>query len=93
MDDNALARKAMHIQRDMFMHKQKCWMSDFHATLTATAYGREIWERWNAVENFRVPYVRVTLHKDGKVETEDWHASIVWTTSTYSTRLDSTRLA
>ena len=74
MDDNALARKAMHIQRDMFMRKQKCWMSDFHTTLTATAYGREIWDRWNAVENFRVPCVRVTLNKDGKVETEDWHA-------------------
>ena len=50
MDDNALARKAVNIQRDMFMHKQKCWMTDFHSTLTATVYGKEIWDRWNAVE-------------------------------------------
>ena len=42
MNDDALARKAMHVQRDMFAQKQKCWLADLHSTLHATDYGRVI---------------------------------------------------
>ena len=44
MNDDALARKAMHVQRDMFAQKQKCWLADLHSTLHTTDDGRVLWE-------------------------------------------------
>ena len=72
MNDDALARKAMHVQRDVFAQKQKCWLADLHSTLHTTDYGRVIWGKWNEADNFRVPCVRVTLNEKGEHVYEGW---------------------
>ena len=67
-----LARKAMHVQCDMFAKKNKCWLTTLYPTLTATDFGKDIWQQWWNAPSFSVPCERKCVDSGGKTVIRSW---------------------
>ena len=62
LSDDALVRKAMHVQRKLVQNDAPCWLRDLRDTLCLVEPGRALWNTWMARDGFKctccyeVPY-------------------------------------